>query len=237
VLQKLLIGAWSEQQSGFSAGNRENEWGPCSFLLNQEQRRGERWRWRYQVPWTKRVFDVLAAVLLLLVLLPLFVVLALLIKAASNGPAVYWSDRVGKDNRIFRMPKFRSMRIDTPQLPTHLLSDPAIYLTPIGRFLRRTSLDELPQLFSILGGDLSVVGPRPSLFNQDDLISLRTERGIHVLVPGLTGWAQVNGRDELPIPVKVEFDYEYLQRRSFIFDLQIICMTVVKVVRGEGIKH
>jgi len=189
------------------------------------------------VPWTKRVFDVLAAVLLLLVLLPLFVVLALLIKAASNGPAVYWSDRVGKDNRIFRMPKFRSMRIDTPQLPTHLLSDPAIYLTPIGRFLRRTSLDELPQLFSILGGDLSVVGPRPSLFNQDDLISLRTERGIHVFVPGLTGWAQVNGRDELPIPVKVEFDYEYLQRRSFIFDLQIICMTVVKVVRGEGIKH
>jgi O-antigen biosynthesis protein WbqP len=143
------------------------------------------------VPWTKRVFDVLAAVLLLLVLLPLFVVLALLIKAASNGPAVYWSDRVGKDNRIFRMPKFRSMRIDTPQLPTHLLSDPAIYLTPIGRFLRRTSLDELPQLFSILGGDLSVVGPRPSLFNQDDLISLRTERGIHVLVPGLTGWARV----------------------------------------------
>jgi O-antigen biosynthesis protein WbqP len=129
------------------------------------------------------------------------------------------------------------MRIDTPQLPTHLLSDPQIYLTPIGSFLRRTSLDELPQLFSILIGDLSFVGPRPALFNQDDLISLRTERGIHVLVPGLTGWAQVNGRDELPIPVKVQFDSEYLQRRSLMFDLQIIGITVFKVVRGEGIKH
>jgi O-antigen biosynthesis protein WbqP len=189
------------------------------------------------VPWTKRVFDVLVAVLLLLVLLPLFFALALLIKATSKGSAIYWSDRVGKNNRVFRMPKFRSMRIDTPQLATHLLSDPALYLTPIGRFLRRTSLDELPQLFSIFAGDLSFVGPRPALFNQDDLISLRTERGINVLVPGLTGWAQVNGRDELPIPVKVQFDYEYLQRRSFRFDLHIIGMTVVKVVRGEGIQH
>jgi O-antigen biosynthesis protein WbqP len=135
------------------------------------------------------------------------------------------------------MPKFRSMRIETPQVATHLLSDPATYLTPIGSFLRRTSLDELPQLWSILAGDLSFVGPRPALFNQADLVALRTERGIHVLVPGLTGWAQVNGRDELPIPVKVQFDYEYLQRRSFRLDLQIIGMTVVKVVRGEGIQH
>jgi O-antigen biosynthesis protein WbqP len=135
------------------------------------------------------------------------------------------------------MPKFRSMRIDTPQVATHLLSYPATYLTPIGSFLRRTSLDELPQLWSILAGDLSFVGPRPALFNQDDLVALRTERGIQVLVPGLTGWAQVNGRDELSIPVKVQFDYEYLQRRSLKFDLQIIGMTIVKVVRGEGVQH
>jgi O-antigen biosynthesis protein WbqP len=189
------------------------------------------------VPWTKRAFDLLLAIPVLLLLLPLLLTLALLIRATSKGPAIYWSSRVGKNNKLFRMPKFRSMRIDTPQLPTHLLSDPANYLTPIGSFLRRSSLDELPQLFSVLCGDLSLVGPRPALFNQDDLISLRTERGIHVLVPGLTGWAQVNGRDELPIPVKVQFDYEYLQRRSFRFDLQIIGMTVVKVVRGEGIQH
>ena len=189
------------------------------------------------MPWTKRVFDVLVAFPLLLVLLPLLLALALLIRATSKGPALYWSDRVGKNNRIFRMPKFRSMRIDAPQVATHLLSNPAAYLTPIGSLLRRTSLDEFPQLFSILAGDLSFVGPRPALFNQDDLVALRTERGIHVLVPGLTGWAQVNGRDELPITVKVQFDYEYLRRRSFRFDLQIICMTAVKVLRGEGIQH
>jgi O-antigen biosynthesis protein WbqP len=174
---------------------------------------------------------------LLLILLPLLLALALLIRSTSKGPALYWSDRVGKNNRVFRMPKFRSMRIDTPQVATHLLSNPLVYLTPVGSFLRRTSLDELPQLWSILVGDLSFVGPRPALFNQDDLVALRTERGIHILVPGLTGWAQVNGRDELPIPVKVQFDYEYLQRRSFKFDLQIIGMTVVKVIRGEGIQH
>jgi O-antigen biosynthesis protein WbqP len=185
----------------------------------------------------KRIFDILLSLLFLLLLSPLFAILALVIKATSRGPILYWSSRVGKNNELFQMPKFRSMRINTPQLPTHLLSDPAIYLTPIGSFLRRTSLDELPQLWSILAGDLSFVGPRPALFNQDDLVALRTERGIHVLVPGLTGWAQVNGRDELPIPVKVQFDYEYLQRRSFMFDLQIIGMTVVKVVRGEGIHH
>jgi len=189
------------------------------------------------VPWTKRVFDVLVAFPLLLILLPLLLALALLIRSTSKGPALYWSDRVGKNNRVFRMPKFRSMRIDTPQVATHLLSNPLVYLTPVGSFLRRTSLDELPQLWSILVGDLSFVGPRPALFNQDDLVALRTERGIHILVPGLTGWAQVNGRDELPIPVKVQFDYEYLQRRSFKFDLQIIGMTVVKVIRGEGIQH
>jgi O-antigen biosynthesis protein WbqP len=186
---------------------------------------------------TKRVFDVMVALpVLLLLLLPLLLI-ALLIKATSRGQVLHWSDRVGKNNTIFRMPKFRSMRIDTPQLPTHLLSDLAIYLTPIGSFLRRTSLDELPQLWSILAGDLSFVGPRPALFNQDDLVALRTERGIHQLVPGLTGWAQVNGRDELPIPVKVQFDYEYLQRRSLKFDLVIICMTAVKVLRSEGIRH
>lgn len=164
-------------------------------------------------------------------------VLAVLVKATSEGPVLHWSERVGRNNRAFRMPKFRSMRIDTPLLPTHLLSNPSSYLTSIGTFLRRSSLDELPQLFSILAGDLSVVGPRPALFNQDDLVTLRTERAIHVLVPGLTGWAQVNGRDELPIPVKVQFDYEYLQRRSFNFDLAIICRTIGKVVRREGIQH
>lgn len=189
------------------------------------------------MPWTKRVVDMLVAFLLILFLLPLLFTLALLIKATSRGPVIYWSDRVGRNNRMFRMPKFRSMRIDTPQLPTHLLSDSANYLTPIGSFLRRTSLDELPQLWSILAGDMSFVGPRPALFNQDDLILLRTERGIHVLVPGLTGWAQVNGRDELPIPEKVKFDQEYLRRKSFGFDLYIMCRTLVKVFQREGVSH
>ena len=186
---------------------------------------------------TKRIFDIAVALPLSLLLLPLLLALALLIKVTSKGPAIYLSDRVGRNNRIFSMPKFRSMRIDTPQLPTHLLSDSAVYLTPIGSFLRRTSLDELPQLWSILVGDLSLVGPRPALFNQDDLVALRTERGIHVLVPGLTGWAQVNGRDELPIPVKVQFDYEYLHRRSLQFDLAIICRTIGKVLHQEGVHH
>lgn len=170
-------------------------------------------------------------------LVPLFLVVALAIKATSKGPILYWSNRYGKGNQLFRMPKFRSMRIETPELPTHLLTEPSEYLTPIGSFLRRSSLDELPQLYSILVGDLSFVGPRPALFNQNDLVEMRTERGIHHLVPGLTGWAQVNGRDELPIPVKVEFDYEYLVRRSFKFDLQIIGITAVKIARSEGIKH
>ncbi len=185
----------------------------------------------------KRVMDVVFAVLLLIILCPVLLAAALLVKMTSKGPVLYWSSRVGKNNKLFLMPKFRSMLIDAPQVPTHLLSNPSAYLTPFGSFLRRTSLDELPQLFSILTGDLSFVGPRPALFNQDDLVALRTERGIHMLVPGLTGWAQINGRDELPIPVKVQFDYEYLKRRSFKFDLYIICATAFKAVRGDGIQH
>jgi O-antigen biosynthesis protein WbqP len=189
------------------------------------------------VRWTKRLFDLVVASVLLILFSPFLATIALLIRVTSKGPGVYWSDRVGRNNKIFRMPKFRSMRVGTPQLPTHLLSGRENYVTPIGSFLRRTSLDEIPQLFSILVGDLSFVGPRPALFNQDDLVALRTERGIHLLVPGLTGWAQVNGRDELPVPVKVQFDYEYLQRQSFKFDLAVICLTVGKVLRGEGIQH
>jgi O-antigen biosynthesis protein WbqP len=185
----------------------------------------------------KRLCDIISSSLLLILFAIPMALIALAVKLTSKGPILYWSDRVGRRNRIFKMPKFRSMRVDTPQLPTHLLLDPAVYLTRIGSFLRRSSLDELPQLFSILVGDLSFVGPRPALFNQDDLVALRTERGIHLLTPGLTGWAQVNGRDELPIPIKVQFDYEYLQRRSFKLDLQIIGMTIVKVLHSEGIKH
>jgi O-antigen biosynthesis protein WbqP len=185
----------------------------------------------------KRTFDVVFSLLLIVLLSVPLLILALIIKATSRGPVLHWSNRIGKGNHQFQMPKFRSMRVNAPQLPTHLLTNPVAYLTPIGSFLRWTSLDELPQLFSILVGDLSFVGPRPALFNQDDLVALRTEKGIHELIPGLTGWAQVNGRDELPIPVKVRFDFEYLQHRSFKFDLQIIGMTVVKVFRAEGIKH
>jgi O-antigen biosynthesis protein WbqP len=187
--------------------------------------------------WHKRLFDVILSVLLVLLCSPLLIVVALCIKATSKGGVLHWSKRVGNNNRIFMMPKFRSMRMETPHVATHLLNNPLAYLTPIGGFLRCTSLDELPQLFSVLRGDLSLVGPRPALFNQDDLIALRTKSGVHELVPGISGWAQVNGRDELQIPIKVQFDYEYLQRRSFKFDLQIIGMTLVKVVRGEGIKH
>jgi O-antigen biosynthesis protein WbqP len=185
----------------------------------------------------KRIFDLVVALPMTLLLLPLLAVIGFVVKVTSPGPVIYWSNRVGKNNRIFRMPKFRSMRVDAPQVATHLLTDPGAYLTPVGSLLRRTSLDELPQLFSILAGDLSLVGPRPALFNQNDLIELRTERGIHNLVPGLTGWAQVNGRDELPIPVKVQFDYEYLQRQSLVFDLQILGRTVAKVIRSEGVTH
>ena len=185
----------------------------------------------------KRALDLMLALLLLPVLVLPLLSVALLVRLTSPGPALYWSDRVGRHNRLFRMPKFRSMRTDTPAVATHLLDDPARWLTPIGPFLRKTSLDELPQLWSILKGDMSFVGPRPALFNQDDLIALRTEAGVHELVPGLTGWAQINGRDELPIPQKVALDIEYLRRRSLAFDLRILWLTAVKVLRREGVQH
>lgn len=185
----------------------------------------------------KRAFDLLVALLLIAILVILIVVIALLVRLNSSGPAIYWSDRVGRGNRIFKMPKFRSMRIDTPAVATHLLQSPGQWLTPVGSFLRKSSLDELPQLWSILKGDMSFVGPRPALFNQDDLIALRTDAGIHELVPGLTGWAQVNGRDELPVPDKVKLDAEYLQRRSFGFDLWILWLTLLKVLRRDGVSH
>ncbi|PLY41799.1 UDP-phosphate galactose phosphotransferase [Janthinobacterium sp. ROICE36] len=185
----------------------------------------------------KRLFDVSVALLAVAVLsIPLLVV-AVLVKLTSSGPIVYWSDRVGRHNRIFRMPKFRTMRVDTPAVATHLLADPKRFLTPVGPFLRKSSLDELPQLWSILVGDMSFVGPRPALFNQDDLIALRTEYGVDQVLPGLTGWAQINGRDELPIPDKVRLDAEYLQRQSFFLDLKIIFLTFLKVVRRDGITH
>jgi O-antigen biosynthesis protein WbqP len=185
----------------------------------------------------KRAMDLVLAVTLSLLLSPLLLALALLIRLTSKGPALYWSGRVGRENRIFEMPKFRTMRTDTPQVATHLLAEPSAYLTPIGGFLRKTSLDELPQLWSILRGDLSFVGPRPALFNQDDLVALRTQFGIHHLIPGLTGWAQINGRDELSIPNKVEFDREYLERQSLSFDCKIMLLTAIKAVRREGVHH
>lgn len=185
----------------------------------------------------KRLFDLALAIPAALLLLLPIAGIALAVRLTSPGPALYWSDRVGRHNRIFRMPKFRSMRIDTPAVATHLLTDPQRWLTPIGPLLRRSSLDELPQIWSILKGDMSFVGPRPALFNQDDLIALRTEAGVHELVPGLTGWAQINGRDELPIPQKVALDAEYLRRRSLGFDLRILWLTAVKVLRREGVQH
>ena len=166
-----------------------------------------------------------------------FLLITVLVRLTSVGPVLYWSDRVGKNNKIFRMAKFRSMRIDTPAVATHLLVNPEIYLTPIGGFLRRSSLDELPQLWSILRGDMSLVGPRPALFNQDDLIELRTQHNVHILVPGLTGWAQINGRDELPIDAKVALDIEYMRRQSLVFDVRIIFLTVLKVFRQDGVSH
>lgn len=185
----------------------------------------------------KRIFDFASsAVALGIFLLPIAIV-ALFVKITSPGPVIYWSDRVGRDNRIFRMPKFRTMRVGTPAVATHLLSDPRSVLTPIGSFLRKSSLDELPQLWSILCGNMSVVGPRPALFNQQDLIELRTTCGVSQLVPGLTGWAQVNGRDELPIAEKVKLDLEYMQRQSLAFDLKIIVLTILKVVCRDGVAH
>jgi O-antigen biosynthesis protein WbqP len=187
--------------------------------------------------WVKRGFDISFSFVLIVLLSPLLLSVAVAVKITSKGPIIYWSRRFGRNNRLFLMPKFRSMRIDAPELPTHLFEESSKYLTPIGSFLRRTSLDESPQLFSIFKGDLSFVGPRPALFNQDDLVTLRTEKGIDGLVPGLTGWAQINGRDELPIPIKVQFDFEYMQRRSLKFDLDIIARTFAKVIRREGIRH
>ncbi|WP_074575984.1 sugar transferase [Polaromonas sp. JS666] len=185
----------------------------------------------------KRAFDLVLAVLLAGVLALPILVVAALVRLTSPGPALYWSDRVGRRNQIFRMPKFRSMRVGTPAVATHLLSNPQAHLTPIGAFLRKSSLDELPQLWSILTGDMSFVGPRPALFNQADLIALRTAHGVDALVPGLTGWAQVNGRDELPIPDKVALDAEYLRRRSLGFDLHILWLTAIKVLRRDGVSH
>ena len=185
----------------------------------------------------KRLFDILLASIAGLLLLVPMLLIAALVRLTSPGPALYWSDRVGKNNDIFRMPKFRSMRTGTPAVATHLLGDANAYVTRVGHFLRKSSLDELPQLWNILKGDMSFVGPRPALFNQQDLIELRTRNGVHTLPPGLTGWAQVNGRDELPIPDKVALDVEYLHKQSLLFDVRIIAMTFAKVIRRDGISH
>jgi len=185
----------------------------------------------------KRLCDLLLAINAAVVLLVPICVVAILVRMTSKGPALYWSDRVGINNAIFKMPKFRSMKTDTPAVATHLLKDPKSVLTPIGDFLRKSSLDELPQLWCILKGDMSFVGPRPALFNQDDLIALRTEKGVHELMPGLTGWAQVNGRDELPIPQKVDLDVDYMRRCSFLFDIYILWLTFLKVLKRDGVSH
>lgn len=185
----------------------------------------------------KRLFDLLLAVPALLVLLVPMAVIAVWIRATSEGPAIYWSDRIGRGGSRFPMPKFRTMRIDAPVVATHLMDDPDAYLTGAGRFLRRTSLDELPQLWCVVQGRMSLVGPRPALFNQDDLIGLRRQAGVDRLLPGLTGWAQINGRDELPITEKVRLDREYLERRSFLFDLRIIFLTFIRVIGGHGVSH
>jgi O-antigen biosynthesis protein WbqP len=185
----------------------------------------------------KRWFDITLAALLLAPSLIPMVLIGVLIRLGSQGPALHWSDRIGKNNVIFKMPKFRTMRQETPAVATHLLIDPEKWVTPIGGVLRKMSLDELPQLYSILKGDMSFVGPRPALFNQDDLVALRTEKNIHRLVPGVTGWAQINGRDELPIPVKVDHDEFYLQHRSLRLDLKILALTLWRVVRCHGVSH
>jgi O-antigen biosynthesis protein WbqP len=185
----------------------------------------------------KRIFDFGLAFGALFILLVPIAIVAALVRLTSKGPVIYWSDRVGRNNKVFRMPKFRTMRVDTPTVATHLLSDPNRYLTPIGSFLRKSSLDELPQLWSILRGDMSFVGPRPALFNQDDLVALRTAQNVHLLVPGLTGWAQINGRDELHIPDKVSLDVHYMNNRSFWLDLKILFLTFLRVIRKDGVSH
>ena len=185
----------------------------------------------------KHFFDLILGVVVFILLAVPMLLIVIIVRLTSKGFALYWSDRVGKNNKIFKMPKFRSMLIDTPAVATHLLDNPDSYLSPIGGFLRRTSLDELPQLFSVLKGDMSFVGPRPALFNQEDLIALRKEKGVDRLLPGITGWAQVNGRDELSIPDKVALDVEYLNRQSFWFDMKILWMTFLKVINRDGVSH
>jgi len=185
----------------------------------------------------KRVFDICLGCLATLILLVPMLLVAMAVRLTSNGPALYWSDRVGRNNVIFKMPKFRSMRVGTPAMATHLLTDARSHLTPIGSFLRKSSLDELPQLWSILAGDMSFVGPRPALFNQQDLIAMRIEKDVHTLLPGLTGWAQVNGRDEMPILEKVNLDVTYFQHQSLLFDVRILWLTFVKVLRRDGVSH
>lgn len=185
----------------------------------------------------KRLFDLALGLIAAIMLLVPIAVVAVLVRLTSPGPALYWSDRVGRHNKIFKMPKFRSMRVGTPTVATHLLADPKSVLTPIGSFIRKSSLDELPQLWCILMGDMSFVGPRPALFNQQDLIEQRTQKNVHTLVPGLTGWAQVNGRDELPISQKVALDAEYLQRLGFWFDIKILWLTLLKVLQRDGVSH
>lgn len=185
----------------------------------------------------KRFFDIFSALIgIVLCALP-FLMIVLVIRLTSKGPAVFWTKRIGKDNQFFMMPKFRSMYIDTPQVATHLLKDSKSHITPVGKFLRKTSLDEIPQLWSVLKGDMSLVGPRPALFNQDDLKEMRTAVGVHTLVPGVTGWAQINGRDEIALHKKVELDREYLEKQSFFFDLKIIFLTVYKVIAKKDIAH
>jgi O-antigen biosynthesis protein WbqP len=185
----------------------------------------------------KRIFDLALALTAGMSLLPIGLMVAVFVRVTSQGPVLYWSSRIGRHNKIFQMPKFRSMKINTPAVATHLLPDPDSYLTPIGSFLRKSSLDELPQLWSILKGDMSFVGPRPALFNQQDLIDLRTKGGVHELLPGLTGWAQINGRDELPIPDKVKLDIEYLHKQSMWFDIKIIFLTALKVLKRDNVTH
>ena len=185
----------------------------------------------------KRIIDIFLSVGILIILLLPILLIALLVRFTSNGKTLYWSDRVGKNGVLFRMPKFRTMQVDTPTVATHLMTNPNAFLSPIGVFLRRLSLDELPQLFSVLKGDMSFVGPRPALFNQDDLIALRSKKGVDKLLPGITGWAQVNGRDELSIPDKVALDVEYLNRQSFWFDIKILWMTFLKVIKRDGVSH
>jgi O-antigen biosynthesis protein WbqP len=186
---------------------------------------------------SKRALDIILVVILMVLLCLPFIIITIMIKVSSRGSVIYWSDRVGINNKIFKMPKFRTMRMDTPSIATHLLINPETYLTPVGPFLRKFSLDEIPQLWSILKGDMSFVGPRPALFNQDDLIALRTRKGVHKLIPGITGWAQINGRDELAIPQKVEYDEFYLNNKSLFFDLRILFLTLMKVINAQGVNH